>query len=1677
MKSNRFKRFLAIFCIILTSFLQFQSYIYALSISKATEIIYGNDSLGSRTKFKAMAQNQGSVQTSASSSENFSNINNLSDANNFKDLTKNVDPRTGALNISYNIGNISGSGYESPSIDLKLVYSSLANNSDRFGLGKGWFWNLTYFDSKTSMLYLSNGSSYKLDLGKSVLKYYKLKDLIVSVNQNNIILKYKDGKTEVIDRLYGNLQSITNLEGFIANFSYTNLNNLERIYYKNNGSNIELNSLEVSYVGNAYVEIKVNNGNTSAITKLAKSSSKNLLTSITNPIKQSMSFLYNADKEDDFPTDYLITRISYPTGTSVLINYLKGGLNSSKKGISFPAVSKIHTTFLSIAKNIDGISTLNDTISYEYNQNISNYLGKGFNGYKEGEDSLFQTPNTYTYSTIEIKNAPNHEKLRTIRNYNHYHQILSETIKQNEDIVKIKEYKYQDWENKNFDNLNSNYNFPIEIRTTFKNNSGNRIESYKYQYDDYGNILQVVEPTGLIKSYQYLSKEKFNNDFVFLLEREVISSNSDKRSIITEYSYENYLNNIGLNKQRLKAKVTRSSDIICKINEAECGKVIKTELMSYTKNIGNISSLVKPFSLPLYVKTFAGSNGKCKVSIKNTNYNVQSYYTITDNSYYNNAGQLLAKESSKVNTFSKKEFEKTDLNGINVKYQYDDLGRMIKEEIKPNSNENSLITYFSYFLNDSNYGLGYGSSVVMFKNPNGYSGYTVYDSLGKEIQLFNLSNTSGNFLLVKANTYSEEGFKDSETIYENDLSGNISSLKKQFYYDFFGREKNIILPSGETQVSAIDDVLNTRETYVIAKNGENSPIKVEYLDDNYKPIKTEILDGNRRLFSTSSNKYDDFGNLVQSIDVNGNSVQYIYNSFNQKIKEIYKDRRALIYNYDPLFTDKVLAISVQSSDGKVFNLGSREFDSIGMLISEKDAFDKEIKYSYDIYGNLVTKTNKSGNIIKYSYNGFNKVVKTEVIGSESKYNSTFTYDIYTQKLIKMQDYNGETNYSYYLDGKLKQVNYSNNKNISYKYSQTGLLLSIKDINGLVSNYYYDSLSNKLNKAEFISSNGYSENEEFYYDNFGRLKTKIMANNIQIDYTYNSMSLLSNMKYSNSNELILSYDYQYTINLNISSRVRKSNNIEKFDANEQYSYDFMNNLSNYNCDGALCPKDQSGNQISSEEYTFDSLNNIKAVEIKYQNKEKNLISYEYNKKDGVRLESLKISGSRSYTGNFEYDVDGNMIKDADGNVMKYSPYQRLITFIDKIGNSTSYNYNGLGEIYSQVDPSGNKSFYYFNGNRLINENKNGIITSYLHINGHIVGKNIDSKFQFYLLDQARSVIKIFENGKLLNDNYVYTPYGERSNLSTSNQKQLETIGFNGETTDQNSGYQFLGKGYRAYNPSLGRFMQYDINSPYGKGGFNGYIFAENNPIMKFDPTGESSSNIVFGLGIGFSILGIIFSIVTLGTTLAPAIAGTAALTATDIAVSAASVAGLASSAIGMTGQIYGRKSANAAEAGNKADADHYDNIAHILGWTGFALGMAASITGVGIDIAALRAGSTAATDGVVSLTAKAKLPSNYLPEMYNVFKPIVNSSVLTGVKKISGYVSDLAWAGGKSFGEVSRNYSRDGNKEKADYYGKISSEIFWLSMGAGGVSTAVTILRKPGDTMDYLNKMRNNESAK
>ena len=85
------------------------------------------------------------------------------------------------------------------------------------------------------------------------------------------------------------------------------------------------------------------------------------------------------------------------------------------------------------------------------------------------------------------------------------------------------------------------------------------------------------------------------------------------------------------------------------------------------------------------------------------------------------------------------------------------------------------------------------------------------------------------------------------------------------------------------------------------------------------------------------------------------------------------------------------------------------------------------------------------------------------------------------------------------------------------------------------------------------------------------------------------------------------------------------------------------------------------------------------------------------------------------------------------------------------------------------------------------------------------------------------------------NDLYCAYGYKFCFDT----QATLLGFNGEPLLRPLHGYLLGNGYRAYVPSLMRFMSPDSLSPFGVGGLNTYAYAEGDPINRTDPSGHRS----------------------------------------------------------------------------------------------------------------------------------------------------------------------------------------------------------------------------------------------
>jgi len=98
------------------------------------------------------------------------------------------------------------------------------------------------------------------------------------------------------------------------------------------------------------------------------------------------------------------------------------------------------------------------------------------------------------------------------------------------------------------------------------------------------------------------------------------------------------------------------------------------------------------------------------------------------------------------------------------------------------------------------------------------------------------------------------------------------------------------------------------------------------------------------------------------------------------------------------------------------------------------------------------------------------------------------------------------------------------------------------------------------------------------------------------------------------------------------------------------------------------------------------------------------------------------------------------------------------------------------------------------------------------------------------DSKNSVLVEVAGGKL--NPIAYSAYGKQS----AQQVIASQLGFNGELRES-LGWYLLGKGYRAFNPTLMRFHSPDSWSPFGKGGLNAYMYCVGDPVNASDPTGH------------------------------------------------------------------------------------------------------------------------------------------------------------------------------------------------------------------------------------------------
>ena len=622
--------------------------------------------------------------------------------------------------------------------------------------------------------------------------------------------------------------------------------------------------------------------------------------------------------------------------------------------------------------------------------------------------------------------------------------------------------------------------------------------------------------------------------------------------------------------------------------------------------------------------------------------------------------------------------------------------------------------------------------------------------------------------------------------------------------------------------------------------------------DNYVDyeVLSESVDKTKPFMQTSS-EYDSTGNYVTSeTNEQGSTTHYVYDVNGNVTSVTDSDDNVTSYTYDSSGnltsvkngdSENSYTYSGLGSVSKITHNGfdySFNYDVFYNLVSTKIGNVTVASHTYDSNGNLTKTAYANGDYLEYAYDNYGNI---SVITGETGKIAEMIYN--KQGLVtKAVDYSsGEISYYYYtFDGSLES---------EYRTSSDGSLTHyiITDSNGNTVektsvNGQTKTITTGTDKdgKSFVSNDGVTN--ETSTDDFGRT-TQVrtvrsdgtLVFNTDYEYTNgkaenSTTNLISKFSQSYGSDSVLSYDYSYDANGNITEIKQNGKLINKYtydSLNElKEEYDYVNKFYiNYSYDGA-------GNLQNKYEQVLDPTYG-------YPTGTQNGNTYEYT--DTSWKDKLtKVNGS-----NISYDANGNPLSYRDGMSFEWEN-GRILKNINTSDKAVQMSYDSNG-MRTQKSVDGVKTNYYYDSNKnLIALVKgNDTLLFYYDSDGSATSFSYNGTMYFYVKNLQGDVVRIIDLAGTEVASYVYDAWGNiKDTKGDSTVRELNPIRYRGYVYDTETSLYYLQSRY--YDPFTGRFLNADIYCDTGTStplSTNMFAYCENNPISNADEGGYIAANVI------------------------------------------------------------------------------------------------------------------------------------------------------------------------------------------------------------------------------------------
>ena len=747
-------------------------------------------------------------------------------------------------------------------------------------------------------------------------------------------------------------------------------------------------------------------------------------------------------------------------------------------------------------------------------------------------------------------------------------------------------------------------------------------------------------------------------------------------------------------------------------------------------------------------------------------------------------------------------------NAINLSYENGQLasisdinGRSILFEW----NSDTLMTQMSTNFDDRVWFYGYDElkNLTSVTNPLGHTVYYAYNSDNR----------------IKTFT-DEEGYSTHITYNVDGMAHRIKTdlTDKSIRYELAKHQTVFVdyLKNGNNQFSTYKWDEQGR---VIEKVGNccGFSSKIAYDDDN-NVIRREDANGNATTYT-----YDQNGNMLSATDALGYTEYYTYepifnniSSFRDKMGNLHT------FTYDEQGNLTSYNTSLNTSNSFTFNeygqiLTSVDannnttyytYDSYGNLLSKTDALGRTIAFSYTSQGMIQSITDPKMGVTQFTYDGMNRLTQsidplnhmtsmvydnkgnvTSIVDALSNTTSV-TYDALGQPLKVVNPLGNSTYFMYNAKGKTVQTKDALNHVMRYVYDDHDwVTMSIDALND-TTYYYYDNIGQiiglELPTGQFITCTYDALNrivsiadqfgiiQAYNYDANGRVISQTDAEGHVTTFQYDALNRMIQATDADGNSEYYSYD-------------NNGNVLSYTDANGHttlYTYDALNQM--------LTERDALNNVTT---YTYDANGNLASV----TDARGNTTSYLYDAND----QRTNITFANGKTQQFVYDADGNVVTFTDENGHQidfvYDALGRLTQKSYPDNSTDSYSYDAVGNMLMANNANATVAFSYDNVGRLLTETLNGLMTSYTYNN------------------KTRTISKTYPGGRTITEEYDFR---QRLSGIKENSDYLATFAYNangfltqrtyGNGTTTNFAYDILNRLVQMIdNPNIANVqMTYD-----------------------------------------------------------------------------------------------------------------------------------------------------------------------------------------------------------------------------------------------------------------------------